>query len=193
MKDLGVVKQILGMEIQDHKYGKLCISQHKDVMKILKKFDMNNVKLVNIPLAFHSKFSSSLCPSNEEENGHISCVSYASRKFYVCDEMVSISFTESQAGEIHRGRVVYGTFCVEAYMMCAIVTLLEDEFALLACVEELHYLKEELSVLLSSQLFSCVERRSCRETPGKSGDEITCHVRRNFLCIKQIEHLWVWK
>ena len=77
--------------------------------------------------------------------------------------------------------------------MSAIVTLPEDEFALLACVEELHYLKEELSVLLLSRLFSCVERRSRRETPGKSGDEITCHVERNFLCIKQIQHLWVWK
>lgn len=38
-----------------------------------------------------------------------------------------IPFTELQAGEVHRGRVVYGTLCAEAYRMCAITTLLEDD------------------------------------------------------------------
>jgi len=41
------------------------------------RLDMNNVKLVNIPLAFHFNISSSLCPSNEEENDYMSHVPYA--------------------------------------------------------------------------------------------------------------------
>jgi len=72
--------------------------------------------------------------------------------------------------------------------MCVIVTLPNDEFAVLACLEELRYLKEESLLLFLSRLFSCIQRRSCRETPGQSGDEIACHVEINFLCIKQIEH-----
>jgi hypothetical protein len=54
---------------------------------ILKKFDMNNVKLVKYFLAFHYKISSGLCPSNEEEKGYMSCVWYASRKIDDCDGM----------------------------------------------------------------------------------------------------------
>ena len=54
MKDIEVVKQILGMEIHgDKKQGKIQLSQDKYVEKILVKFCTNNVKLVNIPLAFY--------------------------------------------------------------------------------------------------------------------------------------------
>jgi hypothetical protein len=45
MKDQGATKQILGMEIhRDRKNGKLFLSQHKYVEKILMSFGMNNVK-----------------------------------------------------------------------------------------------------------------------------------------------------
>jgi hypothetical protein len=78
MKDLGEAKKILGMEIhRDRKNGKLWLSQQKYVEKILMRFDMNNVKLVSIPLASHFKISSSLCPSTDEENDYMSRVSYA--------------------------------------------------------------------------------------------------------------------
>jgi len=47
MKDLGSTKQILGMEIhRDMKNGKLWLSQHNYVEKIIMRIDMNNVKLV---------------------------------------------------------------------------------------------------------------------------------------------------
>jgi hypothetical protein len=56
------------MEIhRDRKNGKLWLSQQKYVEKILMRFDMNNVKHVQIPLASHFKFSSGLCPSNGKE------------------------------------------------------------------------------------------------------------------------------
>jgi hypothetical protein len=41
------------------------------------KFYMNNVKPGNIPLSFDFKLSSSLCPSNKEENDYMSFVPYA--------------------------------------------------------------------------------------------------------------------
>jgi ATP-binding cassette subfamily B (MDR/TAP) protein 1 len=74
MKDLGATKQILGIEIhKDMKHGKLWFSQQRYVERILLRFNMNNVKPINIPLTSHFKFSSSLCPSNKEEDDYVSC------------------------------------------------------------------------------------------------------------------------
>jgi hypothetical protein len=55
MKDLGAIKQILGMIHRDKKNGKLWLLQQKYVEKILMRFSMNNVKPVHIPLASHFK------------------------------------------------------------------------------------------------------------------------------------------
>ena len=49
----------------------------KYVENILIKFSMQNVKHVNIPLAFHFKLSSSLCPSINEDKDYMSHVPYA--------------------------------------------------------------------------------------------------------------------
>jgi hypothetical protein len=92
MKDLGATKQILGMEIhRDRKDGKLWLSQQKYVVKILRKFGMNNVKPVKSLWLSIVSFLQVYVLTNEEEKGYMSRVSYASRKFDVCDEMVSIS------------------------------------------------------------------------------------------------------
>ena len=73
MKDLGATKKILRMEIfRDKRNGKLWLSQHKYVEKIILRFGMNSVKPVSVPLASHFKLSSSLCPSTKEENQHMS-------------------------------------------------------------------------------------------------------------------------
>jgi hypothetical protein len=77
MKDLGAVRHILGMEIfRDRRNGKLWLSQHKYVEKILLRFGMNDVKLVSVPLASHSKIFSSLCPSTKEEKEYMSRIPY---------------------------------------------------------------------------------------------------------------------
>jgi hypothetical protein len=68
MKDLGVAKQILGMEIfRDRRNGKIWLSQQKYVKKILLRFGMKSVKPIYVPLASHFNMSSSLCPSTKEE------------------------------------------------------------------------------------------------------------------------------
>jgi hypothetical protein len=59
------------------------------VKKKLMRFDMNNVKLVKIPLASHFKLSSSLCPSNDEEKEYMSHVPYANAVGILMCVMVS--------------------------------------------------------------------------------------------------------
>ena len=54
MKDLGAAKKILGMEIhRDKALGRLWLSQHSYVKRVLEKFNMDNAKPVSIPLANH--------------------------------------------------------------------------------------------------------------------------------------------
>ena len=66
MKDLGPAKQILGMKIvRDRKNGKLRLSQQKYIEKVLKRFNMKNLKPVNTPLAGHFKLSSKDYPTSE--------------------------------------------------------------------------------------------------------------------------------
>ena len=58
IKDLGAVKQILGMRIiRDKANGTLKLSQSEYVKKVLNRFNMNEAKLVSTPLGSHFKLS----------------------------------------------------------------------------------------------------------------------------------------
>ena len=77
MKDLGVAKKILGIEIhRDRKNGMLSFSHEKYVEKIHEIFEMNKENPTNVLLASHFKIFSSLCPSSVEENDYMSHVPY---------------------------------------------------------------------------------------------------------------------
>ncbi|CAJ2658330.1 unnamed protein product [Trifolium pratense] len=68
MKDLGPAKQILGMRIsRDRKNGKLWLSQHNYIEKVLERFNMSKAKPVSTPLAGHLKLSSEQCPTSEKD------------------------------------------------------------------------------------------------------------------------------
>lgn len=68
MKDLGVAKNILGMEIhKDKNAKKLWLSQKSYVEKILDKFDISYSKAVSTPLAKHFKLSLDQCPKTDAE------------------------------------------------------------------------------------------------------------------------------
>ena len=55
MKDLGAVKQIVGMRIiRDKANGTLKLLQSEYVKKVLSKFNMNEAKPVSTPLGSHS-------------------------------------------------------------------------------------------------------------------------------------------
>ena len=58
MKDLGAVKQILGMRIiRDKANGTLKLSQSEYVKRVLSRFNMNEAKPVSTPLGSHFKLS----------------------------------------------------------------------------------------------------------------------------------------
>ena len=77
-KDLGAAKQILGMRIiRDKTNGTLKHSQAEYVKKILSRFNMNEAKLVSIPLGSHFRLSKEQSPKTKEERDHMSKVPYA--------------------------------------------------------------------------------------------------------------------
>jgi 3-methyladenine DNA glycosylase AlkD len=81
MRDLGVAKKILGVEIHmDRKVGKLYLSQNKKKIKndkVLECFGMQNSKLVSTPLVAHFRLSTALSPQSKEEEQFMSCVPYS--------------------------------------------------------------------------------------------------------------------
>ena len=90
MKDLGVAKHILGMEInRDRNNGKLWLSQQKYVEKVLEKFGMNNVKPFNVLVAPHFKISSVLSPRTDEEKKYMYHVPYTNAVGKLMYAMVS--------------------------------------------------------------------------------------------------------
>jgi hypothetical protein len=77
MKDLGVAKKILGMEIhREREKGTLYLSQRNYIEKIISSFGMENSKPVSTPLAAHFKLSAKMSPSTKEERGYMSLVPY---------------------------------------------------------------------------------------------------------------------
>ena len=79
MKDLGAPKQILGMSItRDRKNHKLTLSQNDYIQRVLKRFNMQNEKLVSTHFSSHFKHSKEMCPKTHKEMEYMSKVSYAS-------------------------------------------------------------------------------------------------------------------
>ncbi|XP_015163879.1 uncharacterized protein [Solanum tuberosum] len=72
-------RQILGMQIvRDRDAKKLWLSQEKYIQKVLCRFNMDNAKVVNTPLAMHFKLSTRHCPSSDGEKEDMKKVLYAS-------------------------------------------------------------------------------------------------------------------
>jgi hypothetical protein len=79
IKNLGVAKKILGMEIHRDKDAKrLWLSQADYVKKVLERFNMENVKSVSTLLVNYFCLSTSQCPKTVEEIEDMSKVLYAS-------------------------------------------------------------------------------------------------------------------
>ncbi|CAA0830118.1 Uncharacterized mitochondrial protein AtMg00810, partial [Striga hermonthica] len=78
MKDLGVAKKILGMEIRrDRGSKKLWLSQKGYVEKVLQRFGMNEAKPVGTPLANHFKLSVDMRPKSDKETQDMVEIPYA--------------------------------------------------------------------------------------------------------------------
>ncbi|KAF3618328.1 hypothetical protein FXO38_33491 [Capsicum annuum] len=79
MKNLGNVKQILGMRIAYLKdKRKHYLSQEKCIECVLEHFNIKNAKVVNTPLAGHMELSKKMCPITNEEKVSMVKVSYSS-------------------------------------------------------------------------------------------------------------------
>jgi len=79
MKNLGTVKKILGMEIQQNRNtDTLFLSQKKYIESVLEHFCMQNAKTVTTPLAAHFKLSTTLSPQTKDKVEQMSHVPYAS-------------------------------------------------------------------------------------------------------------------
>ncbi|KAG8472509.1 hypothetical protein CXB51_035268 [Gossypium anomalum] len=79
MKDLELVKKILGMEIlRDRKISKLYLSQKGYIKKVLCRFNMQSAKPVSTPLTTYFRLSSALSPQSDDEIEYMSHVPYSS-------------------------------------------------------------------------------------------------------------------
>ena len=78
MKDLCIVKNILGMEIhKDMSSRKLCLSQKSYVEKVLDKFDMSSLNSLITPLSIHFKISLDQSLKTDAEAEYMSKVPYS--------------------------------------------------------------------------------------------------------------------
>ena len=69
MKDLGMAKKLLGIEIRrDRGLGRLWLSQSGYVGKVLERFSMENAKLVSTPLGNHFKLSTTQCLKTNDDD-----------------------------------------------------------------------------------------------------------------------------
>lgn len=79
MKDLGEAKRILGMDIiRDRSTKKLWLTQRDYILKMLKKFNMQESKILATPLAVHLKFSDADKPKPMKERAEMKDVPYSS-------------------------------------------------------------------------------------------------------------------
>ena len=79
MKNLGAAKKILGMRIErDRAVGTVKLSQESYIKKVLSRFNMQDAKAVNTPLASHFKLSKEQSPKTVEEHDSMKKISYAS-------------------------------------------------------------------------------------------------------------------
>ena len=79
MKDLGKAWKILSMEItQDRGLGRLWLSQENYVLKVLKRFNMTEVRSVTTHLTCYFKLSSKQYSHSPKEEMEMSQVPYAS-------------------------------------------------------------------------------------------------------------------
>ena len=78
MKDLGLLKKILGMEIKrDRSKGIMFLSQEKYMRRVLETFRMTSCKSVMTPITTHFKLSSLQCLKTEEEKLEMTKIPYA--------------------------------------------------------------------------------------------------------------------
>jgi hypothetical protein len=79
MKDLGVARKILGMEIgRDRKSGLSFLSQRSSIQKVLRRFNLHDSNSLSTPIALNFKLSYTQCLIKDEDLKYISKLPYSS-------------------------------------------------------------------------------------------------------------------
>ena len=79
MKDLGLARQILGMQIlRDRKSKKLWLLQEKYIERVLERFNMKYANPVSTPLGAHFKLRKKSCSSSKKDKKDIASTIYSS-------------------------------------------------------------------------------------------------------------------
>ncbi|KAL3510695.1 hypothetical protein ACH5RR_030096 [Cinchona calisaya] len=98
MKDLGVVKMILSMEIKrDQGVRKLFLTQKNYLEKVLERFSMKDTKPVTTSPVAHFKLSATQSPQSDEEKRYMERISYSSAVDSIMYAMVCTRPNISQA------------------------------------------------------------------------------------------------
>jgi hypothetical protein len=94
MKDLGAANFILGMEIKrDRASRNLWLNQSKYIETVMKRFNMQDCKLVKVPIPMGERLTIEQCPKTQEEIEDMARVPYASDVLIFNDKIRNISFT----------------------------------------------------------------------------------------------------
>lgn len=79
MKELGQARRVLGMEVCRNKSAqKLMVIQTQYIEKLMKKFGIDIVKTISIPLASYFKLSTNCALVTSDEEDYMKRVSYTS-------------------------------------------------------------------------------------------------------------------
>ncbi|WVZ84014.1 hypothetical protein U9M48_031098 [Paspalum notatum var. saurae] len=77
-KDMGEASYVLGVEIHRDRYRRLLgLCQKSYLRSVLKRFSMENCKLVDVPLITGTKLSNELCPNTTEKKQRMKSIHYS--------------------------------------------------------------------------------------------------------------------
>ncbi|KAL6315051.1 hypothetical protein AAG906_030898 [Vitis piasezkii] len=154
MKDLGAAKKILGMEIhRDKASGRLWLSQHSYVKRMLERFKMDNAKPISTPLANHFRLSTSQCPKTDDEVNDMSKVPYASAVGWLIyiRGTTDYGITFNNAGDLDDRRSTTVALSTTKSKYMAITEATKESLWLTGLVKELGILQGGVQLYCDSQ------------------------------------------
>ncbi|CAM9000017.1 unnamed protein product [Rhodiola kirilowii] len=164
IKDLGAAKQILRMRIIRNKEC-LKLSQEEHVKKVLKRFNMDDVRPVSTPLASHFQLSKDQSPVTEDEMKHVDKILYASAigsLMYAMSELGLQGYVNADnGGDIDSRKSISGYIYTYGGTAISWISKLQKIVALSSCEAEYVAVTEAAKEMMWLQyFFTRVESKS---------------------------------
>ncbi|KAG8500760.1 hypothetical protein CXB51_002783 [Gossypium anomalum] len=181
MKDLGLAKKIVGMEIlRDRKASKLYLSQKGYIEKVLCRFNMQSVKPVSTPLTAYFRLSLALSPQSDDEIKYMSHVPYSS----------AVGFLITRDGAIRRVYVDFvGDLDRRRSLTVALSTTEAEYTAITEACKEAIWLKRlfsELNEDLQISIVLCDSQSAIFLTKDQMFHERTKHIDVRYHFVRDI-------